>query len=303
MYKLPHWCITDLRPSFYDTESATAIEQTARLYKAMSDLIEEYNTFADSTNKIIEDFINGTTKDYDTFKLEIAQQFEDFIGVVELKLGAQDKEIQDAIDYMKNNLEPTITKLIQDMKESGELGEEILKALDDTNERVDELNSNLKDKLDSDNPNITGTLWSKNITTGNGQLINSAGETVIMGNQTVDLHLQSKNVNISLDEIKNTGNIYIQHLGSSNSTVDEVVNFTIPTDAKYIDFTLMLEQYGIIIDYKRIPVYSLVDDTNIKQVLLSAYSDGTERYGLYKKNGSTIMVNDPSLRLYISATK
>lgn len=56
-------------------------------------------------------------------------------------------------------------------------------------------------KLDSDHPNITGTLWGKDITTGNGQLISQGGEDVIIGNPTVNLHLQSRNNNISLDDL------------------------------------------------------------------------------------------------------
>ena len=148
MYKLPKWCITDTMPGFYDMESATAIEQTAKLYKAMNDLVDEYNTFADSTNKIIEDFINGTNSDYELFKLEMAQKFEEFIGVVELKLGAQDKEIQDAINYMKSNIEPTIQKLIKDMNEAGELDEDILNAFDELKEYIEnvEIKTNVTDE-------------------------------------------------------------------------------------------------------------------------------------------------------------
>lgn len=48
--KLPHWVVNDNRPAFYDTESATAIEQTAKLYGAMSEVIDE-------VNKKIEEFM------------------------------------------------------------------------------------------------------------------------------------------------------------------------------------------------------------------------------------------------------
>ena len=162
MYKLPKWCITDTMPGFYDTESATAIEQTAKLYKAMNDLVDEYNTFADSTNKIIEDFINGTNSDYELFKLEMAQKFEEFIGVVELKLGAQDKEIQDAINYMKSNIEPTIQKLIKDMNEAGELDEAMLDAIDNTKAYVDEQVQSVFDYIE--NIEVKTTLEGKAMT-------------------------------------------------------------------------------------------------------------------------------------------
>ena len=162
MYKLPKWCITDTMPGFYDMESATAIEQTAKLYKAMNDLVDEYNTFADSTNKIIEDFINGTNSDYELFKLEMAQKFEEFIGVVELKLGAQDTEIQDAINYMKSNIEPTIQKLIKDMNEAGELDEAMLDAIDNTKAYVDEQVQSVFDYIE--NIEVKTTLEGKAMT-------------------------------------------------------------------------------------------------------------------------------------------
>lgn len=103
-------------------------------------------------------------------------------------------------------------------------------------------------------------------------------------------------------KLVNDGITYISHLASSNSTTNEVVKFTIPEDAKYLDFTLVLEQYGVLIDHKRIPIF-MWNDTSVKQIMLSACADGIERYGLYIKSGSTIKVTDSTLRMYISASK
>lgn len=49
MEKLPHWVLTDKNPAFYDTESATAIEQTAKLYGAVNELIEDFNQLDEET--------------------------------------------------------------------------------------------------------------------------------------------------------------------------------------------------------------------------------------------------------------
>lgn len=52
---MPNWCVTDKQPAFYDTESATAIEQTARVYGKMEELIDSYNTLETETHEHIEE--------------------------------------------------------------------------------------------------------------------------------------------------------------------------------------------------------------------------------------------------------
>lgn len=121
MKLLPHWVLTDKFPAFYDSESKTAIEQTARLYGAMQELITEYNSFVDSVNTHITDFMNAAKKDYEVFTTEIRQEFQDFIDVVELKLMSQDKDIQDAISYMKTNLVESARIIINEAIENGDL--------------------------------------------------------------------------------------------------------------------------------------------------------------------------------------
>lgn len=117
MQRLPHWVLPDKFPALYDTESATAIEMTAKLYGAMNGLIDEYNKFVDGVNAEIEKFESDTNKDNDTFKIAMAQQFQDFIDVVELKLQSQDKEIEDAFNYMKNNIAKTTADIIHSLLE------------------------------------------------------------------------------------------------------------------------------------------------------------------------------------------
>ena len=51
---LPHWVLTDLQPAFYDLESVTSVEETARLYAKMQELITLYNEFTDRINKSSE---------------------------------------------------------------------------------------------------------------------------------------------------------------------------------------------------------------------------------------------------------
>lgn len=118
---LPHWCITDKHPAFYDTESVTVIEQTARLYAAMRTLQEDYNKYVDEVNKVIEEFINTSNADQEEFENKITTIVHNYIEMLDEKIKIQDKEIEEFGLYMKNNIESTANGLIKEMLASGEI--------------------------------------------------------------------------------------------------------------------------------------------------------------------------------------
>ena len=118
---LPNWCITDLNPAFYDTESRTAIEQTARLYAKMQELICDYNDYVNKLNNYIKDFEDGLINDFEEFKENINNIVNEFENLVNGKMQEQDDKLEDAINYMKNNLTETATNLLNEMIESGTL--------------------------------------------------------------------------------------------------------------------------------------------------------------------------------------
>lgn len=136
MNRLPHWCLTDKFPAFYDTESATAIEQTAKLWGAMNTLIDSYNTWVDKINNDIEAFENNTDKNIELFEKELRQEFHDFINDVELKLILQDKDIKDAVTFMTTNLNNSVTTLLNEMRENGELNDAILTAFENLDAKI-----------------------------------------------------------------------------------------------------------------------------------------------------------------------
>jgi hypothetical protein len=107
MKLLPHWSLTGTNPAFYDTESATAIEQTAKVYGAMQTLISEYNSFVDEINKEIEEFESWTTKDVDTFKKCITNIVSNYIQSVDIRL-------DNAEAFMKENLDDIAQELISE---------------------------------------------------------------------------------------------------------------------------------------------------------------------------------------------
>lgn len=114
MQRLPHWKITDFNPAFYDTESLTAIEQTARVYGAMQTMIDEFNNFVDSVNHSIEEFENGMTTDFEEFTVGLRQEFQDFIDVVELR-------VSDAETFMKTNINKVTADTINTAIRNGSL--------------------------------------------------------------------------------------------------------------------------------------------------------------------------------------
>lgn len=109
---LPKWCITNTNPAFYETESATAIEQTAKLYGKVNEMINAYNEFVGNVETLIEEFETSVTTDMETFKVGIRQEFQDFIDVVNLAIGNQNTEISEAINYMETNLVQSATNVI-----------------------------------------------------------------------------------------------------------------------------------------------------------------------------------------------
>ena len=110
---LNKWNLHDNKYSFYDIESLTLTEMTARIYSKMNELIEDYNKFVDNTNKTIDDFIKGEIENREVFEVAIRQEFQDFIDVVDLKIQEQDTKIDDAVAYMKTNLMNSALTIIE----------------------------------------------------------------------------------------------------------------------------------------------------------------------------------------------
>ena len=55
---LPPWIETGLQPAFYDKESGTALQQTARMYARVNMLIRMFNKLSKNTKTTVEDYIN-----------------------------------------------------------------------------------------------------------------------------------------------------------------------------------------------------------------------------------------------------
>lgn len=121
--KLPYWVVPDSLPAFYETEGATAIQMVAKLYGKVQEMIEDYNRFVDQVNTEIDNFEKGITKNFEDFKTCVMKLMNDYIETIDTKINMQDQsiaakfdeqdtKIEDAINYMKNNIVATTTNII-----------------------------------------------------------------------------------------------------------------------------------------------------------------------------------------------
>lgn len=134
---LPHWVLTDGFPAFYDTESATAIEQTARLYAAMQKLIDDYNRFVDQVNEEIKKFECGTHKDMGRFKKRITDMFYQFRRYIEGIIQKQDADIAEALATFENRFSELEVQIFNEALEPETIAANIRYIYDSDEESLD----------------------------------------------------------------------------------------------------------------------------------------------------------------------
>jgi hypothetical protein len=119
--KLPKWILTNPSPSFYETEGGTVLEQTAIMYKKVNEVIEAYNGMLDDINTTNEDFIKEQSARQEEFELKVNQMIHDFTTLVELQIANQQKEVENAVDYMKDNLNGSASEVLMELVESEQI--------------------------------------------------------------------------------------------------------------------------------------------------------------------------------------
>lgn len=135
--KLPKWCILNTLPAFYDCDSVTATEQTARIYGKMNELIESYNAYVGEFNQHIEEYEGEHNKALSEFICKINCLCDDFINTVDMKIDHQNRKIAEVYRQFSDDVLNTIQTMLSDLKQSGELDNAILTALDDINTKVE----------------------------------------------------------------------------------------------------------------------------------------------------------------------
>lgn len=133
---LPHWVLTDLQPAFYDVESGTSLQQTAKMYGKVQELIDLYNEFVTKVNKYIKDFEDGIIEDFEEFKNCIIVTMNQYIETIDTKINLQDTKIEDAINYMKNTIVETATELFEQALISGTIRANLVNTYDSQTEEL-----------------------------------------------------------------------------------------------------------------------------------------------------------------------
>lgn len=110
---LPPWVETGLQPAFYDKESGTVLQQTARMYARVNMLIRMFNKLSKQTKEEVERFetsVNETVADY----IEQFNQLHDYVHDYFDNLDVQE-EINNKLDDMAEQgiLQEIITTYIQ----------------------------------------------------------------------------------------------------------------------------------------------------------------------------------------------
>jgi hypothetical protein len=75
MKRLPLWNIPPTSPALFDIHSATVLEQTARMYDAMNQLIDEWGNMM----KSIADFEKSEMESREEFEMQITKVIREFM--------------------------------------------------------------------------------------------------------------------------------------------------------------------------------------------------------------------------------
>lgn len=122
--KLPLWNYPGTHPAFYEGDSVTAIEQTAKIHAKMNELIEDYNKFANECNTKIETFEGKTLEELQIFETGLRQEFQDFINTVDIKFSSYDlnvSEIKKELDKTIESVERVRETILKDIELAGDI--------------------------------------------------------------------------------------------------------------------------------------------------------------------------------------
>ena len=75
---LPPWVETGMQPAFYDKESGTVLQQTARMYARVNMLIRMFNRLSKNTKEEVERFEGVVNDEIETFEHDVNEEIETF---------------------------------------------------------------------------------------------------------------------------------------------------------------------------------------------------------------------------------
>lgn len=137
---LPQMVLTDLQPSFYDVVSVSTDQMVAKFYSYLQQWVDDYNSYVNDINAIIDEFTRCTDLKYEEFTQCVKDLMSNYIESVDTKIALQDSKIaealEDATDYMKNNLVTTVNNLFTEALENQEIVASLNVNYDSSNEEL-----------------------------------------------------------------------------------------------------------------------------------------------------------------------
>lgn len=86
MEEFPKLKTRNHEPAFYDADTVTVLEATAKVYGKLNEVIAEFNRLSDHVNQTLEAFSKASAEERKVFETALRQEFQDFIDTVDLKL-------------------------------------------------------------------------------------------------------------------------------------------------------------------------------------------------------------------------
>lgn len=125
---LPPWVETGLQPAFYDLESGTVLQQTARMYAKVKELTLAFNTFSENVTNEINRFEDETNDEIERFEDKTNDEIERFEGVVNGVVEEYIKKFNDLHDYVEDyfdnlDVQKEINNKLDVMAEDGTLAD------------------------------------------------------------------------------------------------------------------------------------------------------------------------------------
>lgn len=115
--QIPNWVYTGSLPAFYDTESGTAIEQTARLHGAVKNLIDDWEKYTKELTDTLNSFEKEITDKENCFEENMVNIIHNYIHQIDEKIAAQNRIVED----VKGNMIEVATGIVDEMFANGEV--------------------------------------------------------------------------------------------------------------------------------------------------------------------------------------
>lgn len=272
---LPPWVETGLQPAFYDKESGTVLQQTARMYDKVNQLIRNFNDLSKETKETVEEYILKFT------------ELKDFVD-----------------DYFENlDVQEEINNKLDEMAEAGTL-QPLLEGAWVTYTSSDKTHIDLTTKV-----NLLPTVWTigANWAESGTGFVHVAGDNAVLSNTVTGLTIgepyvlkftctnqYANNANPALTAEFGDSGTWEQYSG--DGTVTKIFTFYPTATSAVLKFTPSSSWNGSVYD---IALYHFVSEDVLPQSLQmhDENNDVTLSTILTDKAMSNISISDDGLKM------